>query len=208
MGLLDQFKLSESYRAPGLVDAMHLDIPQISMPAPGKKSILGGPNSLGRTLLGGLLDGVSTHFGGNPVYSQMQTQKREMDMQEQQYQRRTGDELNRQIALEQWKRNNPKPEPTNAERELSWWHTLTPAQRSEYASMQDVKAPAAVAGPTGTYRVPRSYGQVGLVQPTPEAVAYFKAHPETSSAFDEMYGAGASAQYGGGPTQPASGGFR
>ena len=73
-----------------------------------KRSFL-APGSIGNTILGGLLDGVSSHFGGNPIYSQMQMQKREMDQQDQQYQRRRGDELNDRIAIEKYKRENPEP---------------------------------------------------------------------------------------------------
>lgn len=43
-------------------------------------------------------------------------------------------------------------------KDLQWWQSLSPEQQRAYVQYKDTVSPIAVAGPTGTFRVPRTFG--------------------------------------------------
>lgn len=64
---------------------------------------------IGRGIAGTIGDFLMQNAGMQPVYQPMVQRRQEMNQQDQQYQRRRGDELNDRIAMEKYKRENPEP---------------------------------------------------------------------------------------------------
>lgn len=124
--------------------------------------------NIGMGIFGGALDGVARWGGAQPGYAnalerQQAEQQRlnelrqkiEAQSEQSRIERLTG--LQDFAFKEQYKQENQGP--TNAERELAWWSGLSADQRQALAAFKDVTNPIAVSGPTGTFRVPRGYGQ-------------------------------------------------
>jgi len=111
----------------------------------------------GWNTLGIIGDALQTAGGGQATYMPyVQEQKA------QQQQLALRDEERRQsikdwVAKEIFKQQNPGP--SSMETDLAAWNRMTPEQQAQFAQMQDIKNPIAVAGPTGTYRVARTVGQ-------------------------------------------------
>lgn len=120
----------------------------------------------GWQILGVIGDALQAVGGGQGTYIPSILAERQ---QEEEGRRRLAErQAERQQTLADWlwkqqyERDNPSP--TGMENDLAAWLRMTPEQRATYAQMQDVRNPIAVSGPTGTFRVPRTYGQGGGIQ--------------------------------------------
>lgn len=133
-----------------------------------QKPGLFGQGGTGWQILGVLGDALQTAGGGQASYMPYRQAMNQRDEQARQalqelIAQREAKAAERDAALRDkisvidYQRNNPAP--TNDERTLQWWNGLSAEEKAQYAAMQDVRNPIAVSGPTGTYRVPRAYGQ-------------------------------------------------
>lgn len=144
-----------------------LTAPQANLPKPGAFA-KGGK---GWQIMGIIGDALQAMGGGQGTYMPAMMDIREREELGRQklaelMAAREAKQADREAALQDWQlkqeyeRNNPAP-PSDANL-LQWYQGLSPQEQQAYAAMQDVRNPIAVSGPTGTYRVPRGYGQ----QPT------------------------------------------
>jgi len=115
----------------------------------------------GWQIMGIIGDALQAAGGGRPTYmpfvqeqQQLETEGRQR-LAERQAERAAT--MQQWIAQQDWKKQNP--DPTSMENDLAAFNRMTPEQRAQLAAMYDIKSPIAVSGPTGTYRVPRGYGQ-------------------------------------------------
>jgi len=116
----------------------------------------------GWNVLGIIGDALQTAGGGQasymPFVQEQKAQEKQLALRDEERRQAIKD----WVAKELFKRNNP--EPTSMETDLAAWNRMTPEQRAQYATMQDVRNPIAVSGPAGTYRVARTVGQSGGAQ--------------------------------------------
>lgn len=117
-------------------------------------------------ILGSIFDAIGAIGGGEPNYWGNVLQQQQEDQKGRQALAQRQADREQSFADWIWKQQYEQahPSPTGMENDLAAWMRMTPEQRATYAQMQDVRNPIAVSGPTGTFRVPRTYGQGGGVQ--------------------------------------------
>jgi len=149
------------------------------------------------SFMGILADALAGAAGTAPQYAPMLQKQKQRQMDLADYNRKRQDDLAQWQVEQQWKIDHKDPPAEAAS--LEWWNKLTPEEKQQYATMMDVKSPVAVAGPTGTYRVPRSYGQPAGIKPgAVEDGHIFKGgNPADPASWEPI----------GGQTPQASGGF-
>jgi hypothetical protein len=157
--------------------------------------------SKGQIIAGIIGDALAGAAGRGPAFGQMLAQQRQYENEQAQQQAQWG--IQRRARLEDWQAQQDyqreHPDPSPMERDLGVWQHMTPEQRTAYQQMKAAGAPdpdVVTTLPNGQlYAGPRS----GLAQ--------------------ALMGGGQSAQLPaigsvvpdprkGGPTHPASGGFR
>lgn len=82
---------------------------QQETPAP-RRGGLFGQGGVGRNIAGAIGDFLVQRAGGSPIYGPAAEQQRQMQLNEQVYQRRRQDALEDWTTQKQWERDNPKPE--------------------------------------------------------------------------------------------------
>ncbi len=143
---------------------------------------------IGRAIAGTLGDALLQHSGGRAVYAPAMMQRREMLMAKQLA------ESDRAAKMADWKaqfdyeRANPKPSNNDTISDFNWYKGLAPQDQAIYDRLH----PVTVMGPDGPYVVPRSAigAQQGPQASTVPTAPVGKLTPI------------------GGPSQPATGGFR
>ena len=134
--------------------------PMPQMPKPK----LFGEGGRGWQILGIIGDALQTAGGGQGTYMPYVAKQQELETEGRQrlaelLERQRQRQEERAADREDWifRRDHPGQNPM--QRDLEAWNAMSEEERAQYAAMQDIRSPIAVSGPTGTYRVPRGYGQ-------------------------------------------------
>ena len=172
---------------PGSVGDMN---PGLGMRAPEKKGGFFKDGGMGRTLAGLIGDALLQNADMAPVFAPMQRQRQAIEADEAQWSRR------REQAREdkQWEWQNKPREDTIPPilRDAQAWQGMTPEQRTAYGDMQKARA----GDPDVTLTLPN--GQLYVGPKSGIQAALGGANPRPVGKLTPI----------GGPTQPASGGFR
>lgn len=165
------------------------------MPTPHQQQFF-GEGGLGRILAGAIGDGLLQHVGMQPVYAPAMRQQGEARMEDVKWQRDRMGRLQDWQAEQDYTRAHPAM--PQMMQDAQAWQTMTPDQRTAYQQSQDSKG-----------------GMVNMTLPNGQ----FYAGPKSGIA--DALGGGQSpptpamgrpvgklTPINGGPTQPASGGFR
>lgn len=164
----------------------------MSAPAqPQGKGLLGGKGAMLAGILG---DALSQASGGQAVVLPQMLAERERarrsQEEEAQWTRRRTAQNQDWMAHEQWKLDNKPPEVSPMERDLKFWQGLDPAGQAAYRAMQAAKPQFIPDGMGGGQWVTVPGGGAPAAPPGPPPGVTF-------TPLDN-----------GGPTPPASGGFR
>lgn len=139
------------------------------------KGGMGGKIAMGA--LGGIADGIARWGGAQPGYANAMQQQQEyaqrlQELQAEREARRAermmprAEQVGNAIGMLDPSTGSFTPTytapsasslPAEA-KDLQWWQSLSPEQQRAYVQYKDTVSPIAVAGPTGTFRVPRTFG--------------------------------------------------
>jgi hypothetical protein len=116
--------------------------------------------------------------------------------------------LAEQGLMEEYQKSVTPPK-TALQQNYEFLNGVSPQYGKQYIERQVSEPPMIANNGDGTFMViPRSVGKPSAAaSPPASAVDYLRKNPGLKGLFEAKYGAGSAAQYFGGPTQPASGGF-
>lgn len=165
-----------------LASLPNLDDAQIKKPKPFQK---GG---IGLTLAGIIADGIASGFGAQPGYGPALRAETEHNRALQLWREKVAQEradrldtanstLARQIALEQWKRDNPEaPDPTSLERNITYLKRLNPSMTDEQAyaiAKQNINRPIMIGGQPYGFDADTGEESGGVQTQTIDGVTYY-----------------------------------
>lgn len=117
--------------------------------------------------------------------------------------------LAEQGLIEEYQKSASPPK-TALQQNYEFISRVNPQLGKQYLERQTLEPPMIASNGDGTFTViPRSQFQApaGAVGAPQSAIEYLRKNPNLAPQFEAKYGRGSAAQYLGGPTQPASGGF-
>lgn len=117
--------------------------------------------------------------------------------------------LAEQGLMEEYQKSMAPPQKTALQQNYEFLSGVSPQYGKQFLERQVSEPPMIANNGDGTFTViPRSQGRPGAAaSPPASAVDYLRKNPALKDQFEAKYGRGSSAQYLGGPTQPASDGF-
>ncbi len=149
--------------------------PAVKSPIP-KRAQDPGQWSTGKRLLGGLLDGILSTTGGQPINLPMMLAQRQRTQSLEDEQRKREQELEDAIALARAKAQFR--EPTAMQQNFSWFQSLNPEQQKNFARYQDMTRPlipldmqTEAGGPVMRSYMPQSEAAGGVPSGSPLAGA-------------------------------------
>lgn len=162
-----------------------------AMPAPKKSGGFFGQGGFGRTLAGFIGDALLQRDGFDPIYGPAMANQQQLMMKQQMA------EADRQARFDDWRaqfdyqqaHKAPEDKTPGYIRDAMAFSQLTPEQQALVTKFMDLQNPRFTNTPAGTKFVPRTSVPPNLTPMTEEEIRAMNLNP-------------------GGPTPPASGGFR
>lgn len=166
-----------------------------------------GKGGAWKGILASILGSVGDSLAGNDNFAKTQLLKRKADQDAIDAWRQQQYEFQRQVALAQWKRDNP--DPSEFDRAISGGGIDPKSTQGQTIYRQRAES---MANPPIIQNVP-GVGIVTMPRPTstpagppPGAIEYLRQHPDTANFFDQKYGTGSAASIlGRGGASPSSG---